>query len=188
MADWTNLPDSTFDEGKPIRSVDGLALRDNPAAIARGAPGAPRITPWATVVPVTAGGNLRYNDQGPHGGQPLNDMHPVVSATVFCQGTLSVQTQTIRPSAGTTRAQIRRVRGLATTSFPGSAWEHSANSGDTTKVWAVDIDVEPGDALQLMMRNSGGVAPRAGYFRLRTGGEFFWALGSGSLVMPVEPS
>lgn len=40
---WTHIPDSSLEPGKPIRSVDGLALRDNPIAIANGDPGAPRI-------------------------------------------------------------------------------------------------------------------------------------------------
>jgi len=43
MADWTTIPDSSVEPGKPIRSIDGLALRDNPVAIAEGAVGAPRI-------------------------------------------------------------------------------------------------------------------------------------------------
>jgi len=43
MADWTTIPDSSIEPGKPIRSIDGLALRDNPIAIAEGAAGAPRI-------------------------------------------------------------------------------------------------------------------------------------------------
>ena len=43
MADWTTIPDSSIEPGKPIRSIDGLALRDNPIAIAEGATGAPKI-------------------------------------------------------------------------------------------------------------------------------------------------
>lgn len=43
MATWTNIPDSVLEPGKPVRSVDALALRDNPIAIAEGASGAPRI-------------------------------------------------------------------------------------------------------------------------------------------------
>jgi hypothetical protein len=43
MATWTTLPDASLEPGKPIRSIDGLALRDNPVAIAEGAVGAPRI-------------------------------------------------------------------------------------------------------------------------------------------------
>ena len=43
MVDFTTIPDSNIEPGKPIRSIDGLALRDNPIAIAGGAAGAPRI-------------------------------------------------------------------------------------------------------------------------------------------------
>lgn len=43
MATWTNITNAALEPGKPIRSVDGLALRDNPIAIAEGASGAPRI-------------------------------------------------------------------------------------------------------------------------------------------------
>jgi hypothetical protein len=43
MATWTVIADSTLEPGKPIRSVDGLALRDNPIAITEGATGAPKI-------------------------------------------------------------------------------------------------------------------------------------------------
>lgn len=43
MADWTNLPDTTFEPGAPAKGRDMRFLRDNPIAIAEGAAGAPRI-------------------------------------------------------------------------------------------------------------------------------------------------
>jgi hypothetical protein len=43
MANWTNISDVVLEPGKPIRSVDTIALRDNPVAIAEGASGAPRL-------------------------------------------------------------------------------------------------------------------------------------------------
>ena len=43
MANWTNIPTDRIEPGKPIRAIDGLALRDNPIAIAQGAPGAPKV-------------------------------------------------------------------------------------------------------------------------------------------------
>lgn len=43
MASWTDIPNSSIESGAPIRAVDGLALRDNPIAIAEGQAGAPRI-------------------------------------------------------------------------------------------------------------------------------------------------
>ena len=49
---WTNIPDDVLEPGKPIRSVDAIALRDNPIAIAQGLPGAPRILTAALQPPV----------------------------------------------------------------------------------------------------------------------------------------
>ena len=43
MATWTTITDAILEPGKPIRSVDGLALRDNVTALAEGAAGAPKI-------------------------------------------------------------------------------------------------------------------------------------------------
>jgi hypothetical protein len=40
---WTNIPNANLAIGAPIRSIDQLALRDNPIAIAEGATGAPRV-------------------------------------------------------------------------------------------------------------------------------------------------
>lgn len=43
MATWTEIPNTSIETDKPIRAVDGRALRDNPIAITEGATGAPRI-------------------------------------------------------------------------------------------------------------------------------------------------
>lgn len=56
MADWTTIPDSSIEPGKPIRSIDGLALRDNPVAITEGATGAPRVQDAALNATVTTAG------------------------------------------------------------------------------------------------------------------------------------
>lgn len=53
MANWTDIPDSVLEPAKPIRAVDGIAFRDNPIAIAEGAPGAPRINGSAAISPDT---------------------------------------------------------------------------------------------------------------------------------------
>lgn len=56
MATWTTVPDSSLEPGKPIRSIDALALRDNPVAIAEGQSGAPRIVDAALSTTVTSDG------------------------------------------------------------------------------------------------------------------------------------
>ena len=35
MAEWTTIPDDVLEPGKPIRSVDAIALRDNPVFVSR---------------------------------------------------------------------------------------------------------------------------------------------------------
>ena len=49
MATWTTITDAALEPGKPIRSVDGLALRDNVTALAEGAAGAPGIASAALI-------------------------------------------------------------------------------------------------------------------------------------------
>ena len=56
MADWTDIPNSSLEPDKPIRSIDGVALRDNPVAIAEGSPGAPRVVDAALSTTVTQAG------------------------------------------------------------------------------------------------------------------------------------
>ena len=56
MATWTTLPDASLEPGKPIRSIDGLALRDNPVAITEGAVGAPRVQDAALNTTATTAG------------------------------------------------------------------------------------------------------------------------------------
>ena len=65
MATWTTIPDSSLEPGKPIRSIDTLALRDNPVAIAEAAPGAPPVSLAAIVaalasVPVGSVGSYAF--------------------------------------------------------------------------------------------------------------------------------
>lgn len=59
MATWTNIPDSVLEPGKPARSVDALALRDNPIAIAEGAAGAPKVTEGAMSTNSIHGNRIR---------------------------------------------------------------------------------------------------------------------------------
>lgn len=40
---WTDIPDSVIEAGKPIRAIDGRALRDNVPALAAGDTGAPPV-------------------------------------------------------------------------------------------------------------------------------------------------
>lgn len=61
MATWTTIPDSSLEPGKPIRSIDALALRDNPVAIAEGAVGAPKVIQWFPHDYETGGNGVIYS-------------------------------------------------------------------------------------------------------------------------------
>jgi len=56
MADWTTIPNSSLEPGSPARSIDALALRDNPIAITEGATGAPRVSDAGLSTTVTSTG------------------------------------------------------------------------------------------------------------------------------------
>jgi len=49
---WTNIPDTNIEPGKPVRSIDMIAMRDNIPALANGDAGAPRIKTVALEPPV----------------------------------------------------------------------------------------------------------------------------------------
>ncbi|MBL3552716.1 hypothetical protein [Rhodovulum sulfidophilum] len=63
MTDWTTIPNDVIEAGKPGRAVDGRALRDNPVAIAEGAPGAPGISSVAFIDPIEVRSFSRDNTQ-----------------------------------------------------------------------------------------------------------------------------
>lgn len=56
MATYSAIPDANLDPDSPARSVDALALRDNPIAISEGAAGAPRIADAAMGASATTAG------------------------------------------------------------------------------------------------------------------------------------
>ena len=56
MADWRDIPNGSIEPDAPARSIDAFAFRDNPIAIAEGAPGAPRIQDSALSTDVTSEG------------------------------------------------------------------------------------------------------------------------------------
>jgi len=64
MATWTTITDAALEPGKPIRSVDGLALRDNVTALAEGAAGAPGIASAALIDYPWGNEDIRYSTLG----------------------------------------------------------------------------------------------------------------------------
>ena len=50
MTSWTNIADNRLEPGKPARSIDAIALRDNPIAIAENAPNAPKVEQYYLLI------------------------------------------------------------------------------------------------------------------------------------------
>jgi hypothetical protein len=61
---WTNIDDSFLEPGKPVRSADLIALRDNPGAIAGGASGAPKVVTGAMAANSIDGDRLAAGTTG----------------------------------------------------------------------------------------------------------------------------
>jgi len=67
MADYTDIGDSLIEVGKPIRALDGRALRDNPIAIAEGAADAPRVARKSIAPLISVTGNFVFDLTGYQG-------------------------------------------------------------------------------------------------------------------------
>ena len=50
MATWTTIADARLEPDKPARSIDAIALRDNPVAIAENAPNAPKVEQYYALI------------------------------------------------------------------------------------------------------------------------------------------
>lgn len=90
---WTNIPDSSLEPGKPIRSVDGLALRDNPIAIANGESGAPRIQNAAYAESSIDFTKLMVGAANRFGSVPFNLTYGASSGTSFAEVTIDAPGQ-----------------------------------------------------------------------------------------------
>lgn len=53
MTSWTTIADNRLEPGKPARSIDAIALRDNPIAIAENAPNAPKVDQYYALITVS---------------------------------------------------------------------------------------------------------------------------------------
>lgn len=153
MATWTTLPDATLEPGKPIRSIDVLALRDNPVAIADGEFGAPRI--WgkaakrlSTYPVLTVSASDNHNaDIG--SGLVLGNLSTSSGAEVVASTyTIALYTGSIRFKAthqgiGDSARSILRI-------YKNNTLVTSFDTGFTNAAFqrAVDVSVIPGDVVQ----------------------------------------
>ena len=151
MATWTTLPDATLEPGKPIRSIDTLALRDNPVAIAEGEVGAPRI--W--------GKAAKLINNYPILTVSAEDTYNAIPGTSYVVGTLSnssnslvvAATHTIAVFTGSMRFRASHLAvSLGTSALRiekngvlMSEWLNYSNSPESR---VADVSIVPGDVIQ----------------------------------------
>ena len=149
MTDWTTLPNSSLETGKPIRAVDGRALRDNPIAIAEGSTGAPKIQPEAL--------DLFYGEgYGSTNGAILLTVIDLDNVTaVLCDGAASASSG---PEATWTARLGYQVSATNGASWGGVAYFSTAVSSDNTSVTVKNstvVNMTSYNAIRLYLSSSG---------------------------------
>lgn len=154
MTTYTSIPNSSLEPGKPIRSIDGLALRDNPIAMFEGDPGAPKLqTPAIQDDAVTkdklqspaAGGaylisrlvvSPRFTDVVFGQGDQLYSQSSSVGVTVLVPGAIRCSFEHRSFSINTVNARILK------NGVQQAAWSTSSTSFATR---TLDLNVDVGD-------------------------------------------
>ncbi len=169
MATWTTIPDSSLEPGKPIRSIDALALRDNPQAIAEGATSAPRILLGALEV-LAAGTTIRSRTDDVFSND--TSTYSVVSTWGLIQsGTVRITFEHKQSISGgaTCNAQVVRYRNGTSTVLS------TFSVGSTTfTARSLDVSVVPGDTIIVQHNSTAGLTSQIRYMRLQTNGEKWW--------------
>lgn len=153
MTDFTNIPNANLETGKPIRAVDGRALRDNPLAMFEG--NGPKLlgeavataTNGLPVLTIAAvGGHELTEGAGPVAGTTTTTSLayvPAMSWTITCftgSARLGFAHRRGTGSSGASQARVM-LNGVSV-----ATWSNSALT-DVSRV--LDIDIAPGDVLVL---------------------------------------
>lgn len=177
-------------------SPTAYVLYENPLAMFRGAPAAPRLSPWALANVVEAGASVRYSDSA---NTPIiQDATPGVwmvmkQVTVLASGTVRVRYQTRRPVGipSTITTKVTLGRGITLTDLTGDQTHSRTSSSAVIDRELASATIQPGDSIQIHARFQSGDASLsyAGVqnFTLGTSGGYLWALGGGALVVGSEP-
>lgn len=162
MTTWTTIPNANLDPDAPARSVDALALRDNPIAIAEGATGAPKVRTAALQKPaagstlialisgiggteVVATGVTAYPSTGL--GKSYDDASHIGFMALF-DGTVSLSVDHRLSSAGAT-AYVRVIKnGVQVTEW--------STTSTTFTTRTVDVAVAAGDIVVFQQRSTDG--------------------------------
>ena len=143
---WTTLLNSLFLVGKPITSAQGLALRDNPVAIAEGSAGAPRIYQGA-FERVVAGDSIKATVTAANSSEEGQTV-ALYSFGVVQGGTLRLGLS--RSGSGSPASvAVQRTRAGALTTLLSTASNPAS----------IDISVISGDLITVSASYGGGTLP-----------------------------
>jgi hypothetical protein len=179
MADWTNIPNSSIEPGKPGRSIDALALRDNPIAIAEGAPGAPPIETNALRNP-TAGNTVIFALQDAEASTELTSyastmLHNRFDATRHI-GVIVLVPGVIRCSLEHRTSNVA-IQSLVRVIRNGTQVQEWSTTSITYQPRSVDVTVACGDVVIFQQRAGVGAGGSSLWRNLR--------ISSGTLSMAV---
>ena len=160
MTDWTTLPNAAVGVGGLPSGTTVTALRDNPVAIAEGAPGAPRLY-LRSLEQLEAGDQIRSRNDGPVTSSD--------GANVVMLGFGFIQSGTIRATCTKTSTEgamiLSRTRNGALVELLNVT---------ATGTQTIDVDVLPGDLLSWVLAPPGVGTVTAANARFMTNGQDLW--------------
>jgi len=178
VATWTTIPDANLEPDKPARSIDALALRDNPVAIAEGAAGAPKIDILGLENgDIAAGDAVSWKQSGLQSTTQTSYLSAGVSddptasigIRVYCEGTVRIDFT--HYSTGPSESSIVRIlkNDIQIIEF--------TNTGTTHATQTYDIAVVFGDIIGLQQKSS-FYGEGAAWFGLRISGDIKFMVNS----------
>ena len=173
MADWTNIANTALQPGAPVRSIDGVALRDNPIAIAEGAAGAPRIVNAAITNRTIRGIKLMRIQEAPVVSVNAGDNSAALGVTIVTGTTSTVSTNfvtartvTIDKYTGSLRFGFTHCGGSGTggdgTTLSSRSEARILKNGSVLATWtsgfsscsnrSIDVSITTGDVITIQHR------------------------------------
>lgn len=147
MTTYTAIPDANLEVDKPIRSVDGLLLRDNPIAITEGATGAPKNQPLSLNLYTAGTHSIAKSVQT---STTSTSYVRVYSAYIPRSGTVSTTISLLSTSGLGGAIAFARIY------VNGVAFGVERSTASATYVtFDEDIAVSAGDIVQLYLKRSG---------------------------------
>lgn len=171
MADWTDIDTQDLEPGRPARSIQAIALRDNPVAIAEGAAGAPRVRTAGLQPPAAGTSNLifRLQDAEVSTGETgyldagFNNRYSASQHLGVVCLVPGVVTAYVEHRTGTEFSGTSYIRFLKN----GAPVQEFSTTADVHQVRSVNISVNTGDVIIFQQRRDAANADPSYWRNLR---------------------